>query len=46
MFPRKILLFTVRNIYTKKIPDSKQDLDYIIPKGIGQTSLPYIKYIF
>ncbi len=45
MFPKKIFPFDSWE-YILKIHHSKQDLDYMIPKGICQISLPNPNYMY
>ncbi len=44
MFPQQSLTFHSWEIYTENL-FVNEDLDYMIPKGISQTSIPNPKYI-
>jgi hypothetical protein len=44
MFQKKVFALSQVEIHILKMYYSIQDLDYIIPKGISQTSLPSPKY--
>jgi hypothetical protein len=43
---KKMFYFSQLGIYILKIHHSKKDLDYMILKGIGQTSIPNSKYMY